>query len=116
MASACCTSSQARRADGVSGVAASGWFGGQDVAHVGVLVGWLAFAGGHGHDGDLDDYWPCRLGPVCEIVEARFFTRFAQGDCERIGFARVGVAADLQPALHALVPAQQDSAGWRDGR
>ncbi len=78
-----------------------------------MLVCRLALTRGHGHDGDLDERGPGGVRPGLEIAQASLFLSFAQGHRVRIGLACVCVAADLEPGLMVLVPAEQDSPGPR---
>src|ERR1700733_525442 len=46
-------------------------------------------------------------------AQAGFLLRFPDRDCERVGLAWVAVAADLEPGLLTLVPAEQHPGGGR---
>jgi hypothetical protein len=75
-----------------------------------VLVGGFALAWG-----DVDDDHLLDLGvwPRHQVGQAGLLLRFPGDDGERIGLPRIAVPAHLQPALLALMPAQQDPAGGR---
>ena len=78
-----------------------------------MLVLRLPLRGRHGHDRDLNNARPLSIRPWHEVRKSSLFSSLARSDEERVGFAGVGVTANLQPRLHAIVPAQQHPTGRR---
>lgn len=70
-------------------------------------------AGRHRHDHELDRLGLGSLRPGAEVGQTRFLARLSEGNGERVGFARIGMAAHLEPPLLPLVPTQQDAVRGR---
>lgn len=68
-----------------------------------MLVRRFVAPGRHGDDDDLHR----RLGQRVQVGQAGLLPALAKRDGERVVLAGIGVPADLEPALHALVPAEQ---------
>ena len=66
----------------------------------------LAVVARNRDDGDVDQTRP---RPRHEVGESGLLYPFPRRDRDRVVLARVGMAADLQPRLLSLVPAQQDA-------
>jgi hypothetical protein len=84
--------------------------GGEQESEVSVLVRGLFAPGWNRHDRHLAQL---SIRPGGEVGQACFLAALTDGDCQRIGFAGVGVAANLQPGLLTLVPAEQNPAARR---
>ena len=67
-------------------------------------MGWLALTRG---DIDDDQVPELLVRPGHQVSQAGLLGRFPECDSQRVALPRVAVAANLQPGLLALVPAQQ---------
>jgi hypothetical protein len=84
--------------------------GGHEEADVGVLMGGFPLARGDADDRHLPDRG---VRPGHQVGQAGLLFGFPGGDGERVGLARVTMAADLEPGLLPLMPAQQGPPGGR---
>ena len=78
-----------------------------------MLVGGLPPTGGDRDHHDVHQAVRLPVGERRQVGETGLLLRLPAGDGRRVALAGVGVPADLQPALHPLVPAQQHPAGRR---
>jgi hypothetical protein len=75
-----------------------------------MLVGRFALARRDVHDDQLAEP---RVRPGHQVGQPGLFSRFPEGNSQRVALPRVAVPAHLQPRLLPLVPAQQHPAGFR---
>ena len=68
---------------------------------------------GHRHDGDVDERRRRRVGPRDQVGQPGLLASLPPGGGPGAGLSRIDVAADVEPAAHPLVPAQQHPAARR---
>lgn len=96
----------------ILGAGCVGGVSGHEEPDVRVLVRGFSFARRNADDDHVTDLG---IGPRRQVRQAGLLTCFAGGDGQRVALPRVAVAADLQPSLLALVPAEQHPCGARVG-
>ncbi len=78
-----------------------------------MLVLGLAPTGGHGNDRHVDQTRPRSIWPRREIAKAGLLPGLPERNVQWTRLPRPAVAADVQPALHPVMPAQKDAPSLR---